>query len=94
MPYVLILHAVADYSAWKIIFDEAGGLRRAAGEVSYQVLADEHDPGKIVHFSRWTSLAAARAFFESADLVAISKRAGVEAPEFHYLNQLACGDLA
>lgn len=93
MHYVLIIHHVADYEAWKKIFDGAAGIRKEAGERSYQVLRYEHDSRKIVHFSTWTSLAAARAFFESPRLVAIRKEAGVHAPEFIYLEQLESGVL-
>ena len=93
LSYVLILHDVADYPAWKTIFDTAATIRRAAGEVSYQVLAHTGDANRIVHFSRWTDLAAARAFFESPRLVEIRKQAGVKAPEFHYLEELERGDL-
>jgi hypothetical protein len=38
IPYVLIIHEVADYAAWKIIFDQASAIRKNAGERSYQVL--------------------------------------------------------
>jgi len=93
MPHVLIIHEVADYAAWKKIFDGAAGIRRAAGERSYQVLRYEHEPRKIVHFSAWTSLADAQAFFESPRLVEIRKQAGVRAPEFIYLEQLEAGTL-
>ncbi len=93
MPYVLIIHEVADYPAWKAVFDGAAGLRREAGERSYQVLRYEHDANKIVHFSVWTSLAAARKFFESPELVKIREEAGVHAPDFIYLEQLAAGTL-
>lgn len=93
MPYVLIIHEVADYPAWKRIFDAAADLRREAGERSYQVLRDETDANKIVHFSVWTSLTEARAFFESPRLVKIRLEAGVQAPEFHYLEQVEAGIL-
>lgn len=93
MPYVLILHHVADYPAWKAIFDEAAGLRHAAGELSFQVLRQRDDAGRIVHFSRWSSLEAAREFFESEALVEIRARAGVTAPDFIYLDQLVSGVL-
>lgn len=92
-PYVLIIHEVADYPAWKAVFDQAAGIRREAGERSYQVLAFQGDPNRIVHFARWTDLAAARAFFESDRLVEIRKRAGVKAPEFLYLSELEAGAL-
>ena len=93
MNHVLILHAVKDYAAWKQVFDQAAALRKAAGEQRYTVLRDERDPNKVVHFAEWDSLARARAFFESPELVAIRRAAGVEAPEFHYLKSLEQGRL-
>ena len=93
MEYVLIIHEVEDYVAWKTIFDEAADIRSAAGEQSYQVLRYEADANKIVHFSRWSSIDDAKAFFESAELVEIRKKAGVKAPEFNYLYQLEEGNL-
>ena len=93
MNYVLIIHEVNDYAAWKKIFDDAATIRKNAGEQSYQVLHYEHDKNKIVHFSCWQSLASAKSFFESPALIEIRKQAGVKAPEFIYLNQLAEGIL-
>jgi len=93
MSYVLIIHEVADYPAWKKVFDAAAGIRKEAGERSYQVLKYETDANRIVHFSTWTSLAAAKAFFESPRLVQIRQEAGVKAPEFIYLEQLEAGIL-
>lgn len=91
--YVLIVHEVADYAAWKAVFDDAAPMRRAAGEIEYRLLRQEHDANQVVHFSRWTTLAAARCFFESPDLVRIRAEAGVRAPTFHYLESLADGTL-
>jgi quinol monooxygenase YgiN len=93
MQHVLIIHEVADYPAWKAVFDGAAGIRKAAGERSWQVLKYENQPNRIVHFSAWTSIAAARAFFESPQLVQIRNDAGVRAPEFIYLEQLETGTL-
>lgn len=93
MQHVLIIHEVADYAAWKQVFDRAAGIRRDAGERSYQVLRYEHDANCIVHFSAWTSIADARAFFESPELVRIRLEAGVKAPEFIYLDLLEAGTL-
>ena len=93
MPYVLIIHEVADYAAWKQVFDRAATIRHDAGERSYQVLKFQHDPNKIVHFSTWTSLEAARSFFESPRLVKIREEAGVKLPEFIYLEELEAGTL-
>ena len=93
MQYVLIIHEVENYLAWKAVFDKAAAIRKEAGERSYQVLKFENEPNKIVHFSMWTSIADAKAFFESPELVRIRKEAGVKAPEFMYLDQLEAGHL-
>ena len=93
MNYVLIIHEVEDYEIWKNIFDKAASLRKAAGEQSFQLLKVDNDPNKIVHFSNWTSLAAAKTFFQSPELVRIRQEAGVKAPEFIYLEQLEHGHL-
>lgn len=93
MQYVLIIHEVADYPAWKKVFDGAAGIRKAAGERSFQVLKYQNDPRWIVHFSAWTSIADARRFFESPELVKIRAEAGVKSPDFIYLEQLDFGTL-
>ena len=93
MQYVLIIHAVKDYAAWKRVFDEAASIRKAAGEQSYQLLRYESDSNKIVHFSKWQSIARAKAFFESPTVTEIRQKAGVQAPEFIYLNELEVGAL-
>lgn len=93
MPHVLIIHEVADYPAWKKIFDAAAGIRREAGERTFRVLKYHDDASRIVHFSAWTSIADARRFFESPELVRIRAEAGVKAPEFIYLEELESGTL-
>lgn len=93
MQHVLIIHEVENYRVWKAVFDNAAAIRKAAGERSYQLLKYENEPNKIVHFSTWTSIANAKAFFESPKLVQIRKEAGVKAPEFIYLDQLEAGHL-
>ncbi|MEO8902013.1 MAG: antibiotic biosynthesis monooxygenase [Polyangiaceae bacterium] len=93
MHYVLIIHKVDSYPAWKAVFDGAAEIRKEAGELSYQLLRYDADVNHVVHFSKWSSLAAARAFFESPRLVDIRKQAGVKAPEFIYLQDLEQGVL-
>jgi quinol monooxygenase YgiN len=93
MEHVLIIHEVEDYVTWKKIFDNAEVIRKNAGELSYQVLKYDNNANKIVHFSKWTSIADAKAFFESDKLVEIRKQAGVKAPEFVYLELLEEGML-
>jgi len=93
MQYVIIIHEVEAYPAWKAVFDQAADIRKRAGEISYQLLRYDTDANNIVHFSAWSSLDNARRFFESAELVAIRKKAGVKAPDFIYLQELESGVL-
>lgn len=93
MPHVLIIHEVEDYQAWKIVFDQAAGIRKTAGEIRYQLLRYDTDANRIVHFSEWSSLDRARRFFESPELVEIRTRAGVKAPDFLYLHEIELGRL-
>lgn len=91
--FVLIIHEVEDYPAWKAVFDDAAGIRHEAGERRFQVLRDHAAPDRVIHFSQWTSADAARRFFESEHLVEIRKRAGVKAPQFIYLSEADAGTL-
>ncbi len=91
MPHVLIIHEVEAYPAWKMIFDQAAGIRKTAGEISYQLLRNDTDANRIVHFSEWSSLDEARRFFESPELVEIRNQAGVKAPDFLYLYEIERG---
>lgn len=93
MKYVLIIHEVEDYLAWKNIFNQAAVIRKEAGEISYQVLKYEDDAHRIVHFSAWDSLENAKEFFESPKLVQIRLDAGVKAPDFIYLEEIESGIL-
>jgi heme-degrading monooxygenase HmoA len=93
MKYVLIIHEVENYPAWKTIFDQASEIRKVAGEISYQVLKYEKEANKIVHFSVWNSHENARLFFESPKLVQIRIDAGVKAPDFIYLDEIEKGVL-
>lgn len=93
MKYVLIIHEVEDYNAWKKIFDTASLIRKEAGEISYQLLKYENESNKIVHFSVWSSPEKAKSFFQSPKLIKIRADAGVKSPDFIYLEQLETGIL-
>ena len=86
--YVLIIHEVESYLAWKVVFDQAAGMRKQAGEISYQLFRYDIDANQIIHLSIWNSLANARTFFESDELIDIRKAAGVRSPSFIYLEEI------
>ena len=60
-------------------------------EINYQLLRYDNDT--IVHFSEWSSLENAHRFFESPELVELRKKAGVQAPNFIYLQEIERGVL-
>jgi len=93
MSHVLIIHEVDAYPVWKDHFDQAAGIRKNAGEISYQLLRYNNNANTIVHFSEWSSLDNARRFFESPELVEIRRKAGVKAPNFIYLQEIERGVL-
>jgi len=93
VQYVLIIHEVADYTAWKLAFDKAAKIRKDAGEIRYQLLRERSKANQVVHFSEWSSLDNARRFFESPEVAEIRRKAGVKAPNFIYLQELEQGIL-
>jgi heme-degrading monooxygenase HmoA len=93
MAFVLVVHQVDDFGAWKAVFDDAADIRKAAGEISFQVLTSATDPNQVIHFSRWKSLDGARRFFESDDVIQIRRKAGVHSPELTYLDERDHGEL-
>lgn len=93
MKHVLIIHEVEDYGIWKQIFDNASGIRKAAGEISYQVFKYDNEPNKIIHLSIWNDMGNAKQFFNSPELFKIRADAGVKSPDFIYLDLLETGVL-
>jgi heme-degrading monooxygenase HmoA len=92
--HVIVIHRVADYATWRTHFDAAAELRSRAGEEGFEVLRSADDPNTVVHSARWSSVAAARRFFESPEVAAIRRRAGVETPTFLYLTLTDAGGTA
>lgn len=77
MPLLLIRHHVADFPAWKAIFDEHESSRRANGSQGGWLLVDAVDPHEVVIFLWWDNPERARLFAESDDLQESLVRAGV-----------------
>ncbi len=93
LKFVLIIHEVEDYEAWKVIFDQSSSMRKDAGENSYQVMSFIDQPNNIVHLSVWSSHQNAKVFFESEEVIKIREKAKVKKPQFIYLEQLEKGIL-
>jgi quinol monooxygenase YgiN len=78
MEYVLVTnHEVEDYARWKEEFDRVLDIRRAGGEKGYQIFYIKGQPNKLVALFKWDNLENAHKYFQSKELQAAMKRAGV-----------------
>ena len=75
---LVVHHRVADYEAWKRVFDEHEGVRRSHGELEHRVYRDIHDRNRVVVHNDFPSEDAARSFLEDPSLKEAMARAGVE----------------
>src|SRR5215472_5817797 len=79
MTVILVVHhRVADYDAWKLVFDEHESVRRSHGELEHRVYRDLNDPNRVVVHNDFPSEEAAREFAEDPSLREAMARAGVE----------------
>jgi hypothetical protein len=85
MPSLLIRHHVADYPAWKAVFDEQGDLRRANGSQGGWLFRST-ESGEVLVLLEWDDLERARLFVDSDDLKEGLIRSGVAgAPDIWFL---------
>ncbi|MCH8815017.1 MAG: cyclase [Chloroflexi bacterium] len=80
MASMFIKHRVADFDAWKKVFDEHETTRRQESMTAHSLHRDTDDPNLVTIAFRVSDLARARAFAESDNLREIMQRAGVEGP--------------
>ena len=76
----VVSHPVADFAAWKVVYDEAGPIRDAAGVTGAEVCRDAANPAMVVIIHRFPKVEAANAFLNNTDLAAAMKKGGVTAP--------------
>ena len=89
MINVLIRHEVADYPAWKSVFDAALDWRQKNGERSYRIFHSAGHVHDLILLFEWESLEAAHAFMESDELKARMAKAGVKGrPRVEFLTEM------
>ena len=89
MPALLIRHRVADFPAWKAVFDEHEPTRRANGSQGERLFRDAADPHEVLLLLAWDDLERARLFADSDDLQEAMTRAGVtDRPDIWFLEEL------
>ena len=89
MINVLIHHEVADYPAWKSVFDFALDWRQKNGERSYRIFHSAGNINDLTLLFEWESLERARAFITSDELKMRMSEAGVKGtPRVQYLAEV------
>jgi len=75
---VLISHRVADYDAWKTVFDDHNQSRKDASCLGHYLKRGMDDPSVVYVFCLATNADRLRTFLESDDLADAMRNAGVE----------------
>lgn len=78
MATTLVLHRVADYDAWRRVYDGVADLQRAGGVTEAAVYRMADDPNNVLVTHRFASADQAREFFQNADLRQAMADAGVD----------------
>lgn len=74
---LVVRHSVADYAAWRSVYDEVEPIRARHGCTGQRVLANPADANDVFITHEFPSLGQAEAFTTDADFGAAMQRAGV-----------------
>jgi hypothetical protein len=77
MATLFVRHTVADYAAWRKVYDEIDAQRRSMGVTSDGVYQLDGNPNDITAYHEFDSMDAAKAFAGSNELREAMGRAGV-----------------
>jgi hypothetical protein len=82
MIRLFVRHRVADYDAWRKVYDEFDATRRPMGVIGEAVFQAIDDPKDVTVWHDFETAGEAQAFASSEALRDVMQRAGVEgAPE-------------
>ena len=92
---MLIQHRVADFDAWKQVYDDFRDTQVKGGVRFHQVTRLQGDPNTVVVTHVFDDQQAAKAFAGSAELREAMGHAGVEEGtlSIQYLDEIESGDL-
>lgn len=89
MINVLVHHEVADYPAWKAVFDAALDWRHKNGERSCRIFHSAANVNDLTLLFEWENLEKAQSFMSSPDLKGRMASAGVKGqPRVEFLTEL------
>ncbi|HZV76024.1 MAG TPA: antibiotic biosynthesis monooxygenase [Conexibacter sp.] len=84
MATTFVLHRVADYDAWRRVYDDVADLQREGGVTDKAVYRAADDPSNVLVMHRFATADAARAFFQDPDLRAAMQKAGVDVASLRF----------
>jgi len=73
-----VLHRVADYDAWRRVYDSVGDVQRQGGVTDHAVYRAEGDSNNVLVMHQFGSSQEAHSFFESPELRQAMQDAGVD----------------
>ncbi|MBV9472836.1 MAG: hypothetical protein JO206_07695 [Solirubrobacterales bacterium] len=79
MTVMFVRHRVADYEAWRRVYDSVGELQRQGGVTEEAVYRAEGQPDEILVMHRFSSSDEAHSFMENPELRQAMEDAGVDA---------------
>ncbi len=78
MTVTFVRHRVADYDAWRRVYDSVADMQRAGGVTAQAVYRLADDPNTVAVMHRFESADAARAFFDDPEVRAAVAGSGVD----------------
>ena len=79
MTITFVRHRVADYAAWRRVYDSVGDMQRQGGVTEEAVYSAEGDPNDVLVMHRFSSADQAHSFMDNPDLRQAMTDAGVDA---------------
>jgi len=79
MTILFVRHHVADYEAWRRVYDSVGDMQRQGGVTAEAVYRAEDDPNDVLVMHQFSSSDEAHSFMENPDLRQAMADAGVDA---------------
>jgi uncharacterized protein (DUF1330 family) len=78
MAMTVVLHRVADYDAWRRVYDSLADVQKAGGVIADSVHRMVGDRDNVLVLHEFGTVDEARAFFASPELQDGMRRAGVQ----------------
>jgi len=78
MTVAIIVHRVADYDAWRKVYDSVGDMQKDGGVTQESVHRMVDDPNNVLVIHHFGDVETARAFLGRDDLRDAMQRSGVQ----------------